>query len=329
VIPRRKILHALCAGALAVPLASFAQPKGKPWRIGFFYGGSRQSALDTGRYPAFLEGMRELGYIEGKDFFIEARFGTDVDLLASLAPELVRSNPDVIVSSGGIAARALKQATQTIPVVIAVTLDPVREGFAASLARPGRNFSGLAGFLEDVFPKHIEMLKLAVPTLSRLAVLTYSRDSYHPQVLRNIEVVARKERIQVLPLSVLTLDDIERAFAASARDRAQAVIILGSSFFVQYFPQIAGFAVHNRLASIYSGREYPAVGGLMSYGPNFLDNYRRAASFVDKILKGAKPGDLPIEQPTRFELVVNRKAAKALGIPLSGELLFRADKVIE
>jgi putative tryptophan/tyrosine transport system substrate-binding protein len=326
---RRRLFLALAVAALLPTGRAGAQQKGKPWRIGFFYGGSRQSALDTGRYPAFLEGMRELGYIEGKDFFVEARFGTDVERLTSLAPELVQSNPDVIVSSGGIAARALKQATQTVPVVIAVTLDPVGEGFVASLSRPGGNFTGLAGFLEDVFPKHIEMLKLAVPTLSRLAVLSYSRDPFHPRMLSSIEGIARKERIQVLPLSVLTLDDIEGALAAGARERAQAMIIQGSAFFVQYFRQIAGFAILNRLASIYSGREYPAAGGLMSYGPNFTDNYRRAASYVDKILKGAKPGDLPIEQPTRFEFVVNRKAAHALGISLSGELLFRADKVIE
>ena len=328
---RRKLLIAFGASVLAAPLASLAQQKDKVWRIGFLYNGSRQSALDTGRYAAFLDGMRKLGYIEGKHFVIEARFAPndEVGRLPALAAELVRSSVDVIVTTGGVAAQALKQATTTIPVVITVTTNPVREGLAASLAHPGGNFTGLSAFLEDVFPKHVEMLKLAVPKLARIAVLANSRHEGHPHLLKGIEAVARHNGIQVQRVGGDTLEDIERGIGAAARQRAQALIILGDSFFVQYFQQIAGFAIRNRLASIYSGREYPEAGGLMSYGPSFPDNYRRAATYVDKILKGAKPGDLPIEQPTKFELVINRKAANALGITLSPELLFRADRVIE
>ena len=328
---RRAFLIALGAGALAVPFASLAQQQSKVRRIGFLYGGSRQSALDTGRYGAFLQGMRELGYSEGKHYVLEERFapGSEVERLPALAAELTRSNLDVIVASGGAAAQALKQATTTIPVVFAVSNNPVLAGFAASLARPGGNFTGLAAFLDEVFPKHVEMLKLAVPKLSRIAALANSRNVVHPHLLKGIEAVARYNGIQVQRVDGDTFEDIERGIGAIARQRAQALIILGDAFFVQYFRQIAALAIRNRVASIYSGREYPEAGGLMSYGPNFADNYRRAASYVDKILKGAKPGDLPIEQPTKFELVVNRKTANALGIILSQELLFRADRVIE
>jgi putative ABC transport system substrate-binding protein len=330
---RREFLIAGGAGlcVLASPLSARAQQPSKVWRIGFLYYGSRQSALDTGRYAAFLDGMHKLGYIEGKNFVVEERFTpeNEVDRLQGLAAELVRSKVDVIVGNGGVAGQALKQATTTVPVVLAIMTNPVREGLAASLAHPGGNITGTAAFLDDVFPKHVEMLKLAVPKLSRIAVLANSRNLAHPELLKAIEPVARHNAIQVRRVDGDTPEGIERAIGAAAHQHAQALIILGDSFFVQYFRKISDLAIRNRLASIYSGREYPQAGGLMSYGPNFADNYRRAATYVDKILKGAKPGDLPIEQPTKFELVVNRKTANALGIVLSQELLFRADEVIE
>jgi putative ABC transport system substrate-binding protein len=328
---RRELLLALGAVPLGAAVPALAQQPGKVWRIGFLYGASRESALETGRYGAFLQGMRELGYIEGKHFVVEARFApySEVERLPALAAELVRANVDVILSTGGASAQALKRATTTIPVVIAVTENPVREGLAASLAHPGGNFTGLAAFLDDVFPKHVQMLELAVPKLSRIAALANSRNPSHSPVLKAVESAARSRGIEVVRVGGDTIEDIEQGIGAIARQRAQALMVLGDAFFVQYFKQIAGFAIRNRLASIYSGREYPEAGGLMSYGPNFPENYRRAATYVDKILKGAKPGDLPIEQPTKFELVVNRKTANALGIKLSEELLFRADKVIE
>jgi putative tryptophan/tyrosine transport system substrate-binding protein len=328
---RRRFLFALGGSAFTGPLRAIAQQQRKVSRIGFLYNGSRQSAMETGRYPAFLQGMRDLGYVEGKNFVVEARFAAEAEIsrMPALALELVRSQVDVIVCTGGTSGQALKQTTSTIPVVITVTNDPVREGFAASLARPGGNFTGLAAFLGDVFPKHIEMLRLVVPKLARIAVLIHSRNPGHPHLLKAVEAVAQHNGIHTSRIDVSTLEDMERGIAAAMRQREQALIILGDAFFVQYFRQIAGFAIDSRIPSIYSGREYPEAGGLMSYGPNFSDNFRRAATYVDKILKGTKAGELPIEQPTKFDLVVNRKTANALGISFSEELLFRVDKVIE
>jgi putative ABC transport system substrate-binding protein len=331
-ITRRRVLIGFSLGVLAKSLPVSAQQPGRVWRIGFLYRGSRQSALDTGRYPAFLDGMRKLGYVEGRHFVVEARFATDDDIerLAALAAELLRANVDIIVASDGLFfSGPLKSGTPTVPVVLAIMMNPVREGHAASLAHPGGNFTGLAAFIDDVFAKHVEMLRLAVPNLFRIAALANPRLEGHGHLLEGIEAVARFNGIQVQRVDGGTLKGTEQAIDTAARQRAQALIILGDTFIVQYFREIASFALRNRLASIYSGREYPQAGGLMSYGPNFADNYRRAATYVDKILKGAKPGDLPIEQPTKFELVVNRKTANALGITLSQELLFRADKVIE
>ena len=327
-ISRRNFV--IAAAALAIPQAGW--PREGPWRIGFLYNSSRESAMETGRYPAFLDGMRALGYQEGRDFVILGRFGGGKEgeqRLPEMAEELVRSKVDVIVTSGGATGRAVKQATQSIPVVITLTNDPVIEGFAASLARPGGNFTGLGGFLTEVFPKHIEMLKLVVPNLSVVACLVHSNNPMHSVLLKRVEAAARPSGIRVMSANVDGPDTFERGIGEVARKQAQALIILGDSFFVQYFKQIAAFSNRNRLASIYSGREYPEAGGLMSYGPNFLDNYRRAANYVDKILKGAKPADLPFENPTAFQLVLNRTAAKAIGISLSRELLFRADTVIE
>jgi putative ABC transport system substrate-binding protein len=328
---RRQIISTLSTAALNWPLTPLAQQPGKVWRIGFLYNGTRESAMSTGRYPAFLDGMRKLGYVEGKNYVLEERFvsNDEAGLLTTLAAELVNAKVDIIMSSGGATNQALKPATSSIPIVFAVTANPVREGLATSLAHPGRNFTGLAAFLDDLFPKHVEMLKLAMPKLGRIAVLANSRNPGHPSLIKGVEAVARHNAIQVVRVEGDSLEGIERAVASAARQRAQAFIILGDSFFVQYFRQIAGYALKNKLASIYSGREYPQEGGLMSYGPNFSDNYRRAATYVDKILKGAKPGDLPIEQPTQFYLTINRKTANALGIAISQEFLLRTDEVIE
>jgi putative ABC transport system substrate-binding protein len=330
-IARRKLVFALGASALIKPFGALAQRRDKVWRIGFFYVGSRQSAVDTGRYGAFLEAMRDLGYVQGKDFVLEERFAPDgaYERLPALAAELVGAKVDVIVAAGGPSSQALKQVTTSVPVVVTVTADPVREGLAATLARPGGNFTGLSAFLDDVFPKHVELLKIAVPGLSRLAALVKPGNQGHPHWIKGIEAVARRNTVQVLPVEVGAVTDLEPAFATIAQRRAQALIILGDSFFVQHFRRIAELSIKHRLASTYSGQEYPDSGGFMSYGPNFADNYRRAASFVDKILKGAKPAELPFEQPTRFYLILNRKTAKAMGLAVPEELLLRADRVIE
>jgi len=313
-----------------MPMLSPAQPQRKVWRVGFLYIGSRQSALDTGRYGAFLKGMRELGYIEGRSFAVEARFADGkTEALPGLAAELIRTKVDVIVGTGTAVISALHKATRTIPVVSAVVADPVGAGFAASLARPGGNITGLTDFQPEMNEKHLELLTVCVPRLSRFAVLVNPTNPSHPELLKRIQVTAQKVGIDVLAKDAGTRDDITRSFDAMARDRAQATLVLGDGFFLQQVRQIGDLALKHRLPSISLNLEYAEAGGLMSYGPNITDNYRRAASYVDKILKGEKPGDLPIEGPTKFELVINRKTANALGITLSPELLLRADRVIE
>jgi putative ABC transport system substrate-binding protein len=261
---------------------------------------------------------------------IETRFADGkTGPLPDLAAELVRLKVDVIVATGTPVYQALQKATKIIPIVITVSADPVGEGFAASLARPGGNITGLSSANLDLTAKHLELLMTAVPRLSRVAVLINPAHRGHPARLKIIQAAALKTGMQVLPVDAPTPDGIERGFASMSRERAQAVIILGDSFFDQQERQITALALKHRLPSIFVVRDYVEAGGLMSYGQNLADNYRRAATYVDKILKGAKPGDLPIEQPTKFELVVNLKTAKALGIRIPNSILVRADKVIE
>jgi len=327
---RRKFIFALGAGALAAPLGSYAQQAVKIWRVGFFHYGSRQSVMDSGRYQLFLDGMRELGYVEGKNLAIETRFADGkTGPLPDLAAELVRLKVDVIVATGTPVYQALQKATRTIPIVITVSADPVGEGFAASLARPGGNITGLSSANLDLTAKHLELLTTAVPRLSRVAVLINPAHRGHPARLKIIQAAALKTGMQVLPVDAPTPDGIGRGFASMSRERAQAVIILGDSFFDQQERQITALALKHRLPSIFVVRDFAEAGGLMSYGQNQADNFRRAATYVDKILKGAKPGDLPIEQPTKFELVINMKTARALGITIPQSILVRADKVIE
>jgi len=328
-ISRRNFVLAAGAAALVAPLASLAQQRGKPARIGFFYYGTRRSAMETGRYDAFLQGMRELGYQEGRDFVVLARFcDGDSKRLPAIATELVGLEPDVIVSASTSTHDALKKATATLPIVATTTFDPVRDGYADSLAHPGRNFTGVASLLSDIIPKHVEYLKMALPKLSCVAVMWDSGNSAHPAMLDGVDAVARGNSIRTVRIRAGTPEDIESGFRTMARERAEAFMILGSTFFVQQFHRIGAQAVKHRLASIYVTREYVEQGGLMSYGPSFRDNYRRSAMYVDKILKGAKPGDLPFEQPMKFELVINRETAKALGLAISRELQLRADEVI-
>jgi putative ABC transport system substrate-binding protein len=327
---RRRVLAGFSMVALSIVLPCFAQQPGKIRRIGFFYFGSRQSAMDSGRYDAFLRGMRELGYVEGKNFVIEARFADGKDeRLPGLAAELVRSKVDVIVATGTAVYAALKQPANTIPVVITATSDPVVEGFAANLARPGGNFTGLSAGNFELYPKQIELLSLAVPKLSHVAVLWNSTHPGHPARLNAMQAVARKAGIRTLHVGARSADEIERGFTLMSRERVKALIVLNDTFFVQQFRQIATLALKHRLPSLYGAVEYPESGGLMGYGQNILDNFRSAATFVDKILKGAKPGELPFEQPMRLQLVINRKTANAIGLVIEPELLLRADRVIE
>jgi ABC-type uncharacterized transport system substrate-binding protein len=325
---RRRFLIALGVGALAVPRGALAQSKVA--RIGFLYHGSRQSALDTGRYSAFMQGMRELGYVEGANVIIEARFADGTfERLPALAAELVRLKVDVIVATGTPTYRALQYATTTIPVVITVTVDPVSDGFAASLARPGGNMTGLSLSAADLGPKLLELLKAAVPKLSRVALLVQPGNPAHPPQLERIMSAAQKVDTQVVLAEASTVPEIEREFAMMTKRRVNAAIILADGFFLQESRAIAAQALKHRLPSITQLREYVEAGGLMSYGPNSVDNFRRAATYVDKILKGAKAGDLPFEQPTRYSLVINHKTAKALGVTIPQALLNQAGEVIE
>ena len=327
---RRHILIAIGAGALAAPMTALSQQKGKVWRIGFLAPRSRPTSAEPDVYSAFPQGMRELGYVEGKNFIIEWRFADgNFERLPGLAAELVLMKVDVIVAAGTVATQVAQRATTTIPIVIAASLDPVGSGFVKSLTRPGGNITGLSLATSDFSPKHLELLMTAVPKLSRVAVLVNPDNSAHPAVLKSVQAAAQKLGVQVLPVNARTPEDIERGFAMMKRERAEAVIVAADAFFVLQWRQIAELALRHRLASMATNRQHAEAGGLMSYGQNVADFYRRAATFVDKILKGAKPGELPIEQPAIFELVINRKTAKALGISLPQELLLRADKVIE
>jgi putative ABC transport system substrate-binding protein len=327
---RRKIVVAIGLAALAGPLAAFAQQKGKVWRIGFVYGGSRQSCLDSGRCGAFAQGMREFGYVEGRDYVLEGAFAdSDYKRIPGMVDGLLRSGVDVIISTGIPFSQVVKRATRTTPVVVTTSFDPVREGLAASLGRPGGNFTGIATLIGDLFAKQVQLLGAAVPDLSDLAVLANPHNAGHPFLLEDVKAAARKLVIRVHRSTAGTPEEIDRAFAEIAKSPAKAVVVLGDPLFVVQFRRIAQLAIRYRLPSSYTDTAYAESGGFMSYGPSFTDNYRKAAKFVDKIFRGAKPGDIPFEQPTKLELVLNMKTAKAIGMKIPRSVLLRADRVIE
>jgi len=326
---------AICVVAFALSvvgmlLAAEAQPSGKVPRIGFLYFGSRQSATETGRYDAFVKGMRELGYVEGKNLVIEERFADSVsERLPNLVTELVGLKVDAIVATGSPVYNALRQATTTMPIVITVSADPVGEGLAASLARPGGNITGLSDAGSDVFLKQIELLKSCVPKLTRITLQWNATNSYHPKMMKRIHAVAQDVGLKVMAEEAHTSDGIRRSFAAMASAHTSAVVLLPDTFFVQQLRQISQLSLRHRFPSIAGIHQYVALGGLIAYGQNITDNFERAAAYVDKILKGAKPGDLPVEQPTKFELAVNLKTAKAIGVTIPQSILIRADEVIQ
>ena len=327
---RRRFVIALGAGVVVVPRRALAQQQSKATRIGFLNLGSRQSLVDTGRYDAFVQGMRELGYAEGTNLVIEARFGDgNAERLPALARELVRLKVDVLVGAGAAVLRALQQATATIPIVAAVALNPVGDGLAASLARPGGNITGMALMAADLGPKHLDLLRAALPRLSRVAVLMQSENHSHPLQLKRLMSAAQKIDIQVLLAEATTALDIEREFAMIRQKRADAVVIFADAFFLQESRLIAAQALAHQLPSISPLREYAEAGGLMSYGASVVENYRRAATYVDKILKGAKPGELPFEQPTRYQLVINRKTSLALRLTIPQTLLIQGAELVQ
>ena len=326
---RRHFIGVIAGTLLAAPLAASAQQRSKVARIGFFYFASRQSALDSGRYAAFMQGMRDLGYVNGTSLVVEERYAdAKVGRVPGLVEELVRLKVDVIVASGGPLYRPLQLATTSIPIVIAVIADPVADGYAKSAARPGGNITGLTVRAADLGPKQLELLVAVLPRMSRVGVLLRSESAGQPSQLVTIMSASQKVGIQVVLAQAGTAQEIEREFAMLARERAGGVITLADTFFLENARHIAVQALKNKMPSISLGRGYPDAGCLMSYGPDVLDNYRRAAGYVDKILKGANPGELPFEQPTRYFLVINLKTAKALDLTIPQSLILRADEVI-
>jgi putative ABC transport system substrate-binding protein len=327
---RRKLLVALGAAVLVAPFAALAQKKGKVWRIGYLYSGSRQFSLDTSRIPAFLQGMKELGYVEGKHFVMESRFADGhSERLSALAAELVQLNADVIVTSGGPASRAAQWTTTTIPIVVTNTSDPVREGFAMSLAKPAGNMTGLSSGAAEVIQKHVELLATVRPQIARIALLLNPANASHSPLLLSVQVATQRSGRQTLPVAASSPEDLERGFASMTRNGADAVIVLADNVFVQQRRQITGLALKNRLPASFANIEYADAGSLIVYASNVNENFRRAASFVDRILKGVKPAELPFELPTRYQLVINRKTANALGLTIPQSLLMSADKIIE
>jgi putative ABC transport system substrate-binding protein len=326
---RRKI-YVLVAAALvliSVHLADAQQPTKVP-RIGFIVGASPSASL--ARTDAFRQGLRELGHVERKNIVIEWRYAEGKpDRLPALAAELVRLKVDIIVSSGATPTRAAKEATNTIPIVMAQDNDPIGNGFVASLARPGGNISGLSTLAPEISGKRLELLKEIIPKLSRVAVLGTSTNPGNAQALRETELAAQAFGVKLQYLDVLDPKDIETVFRAASKGRADAVLVLGSPVLNSKRTQIADLAIKSRLPATYYAPEWVEDGGLMSYGVSFTDSYRRAATYVDKILKGAKPADLPVEQPTKFELIINLKAAKQIGLTIPPNVLVRADRVIK
>jgi putative ABC transport system substrate-binding protein len=314
--------------AVFLPAGSVAQQPQKVLRIGFI--SSHSPSAIAARIEAFRDGLRSLGYVDGKNIVLEYRSAEGkLDRLPDLAAELVHLKVDVMVTSGPPATRSVKEKTSSIPIVMAFDTDPVGNGFVASLARPGGNVAGLSALSPEISGKRLELLKEIVPRLSRLAVLGQSTEPANAQSLKEMELAARPLGVKLQYVDVPLPSDIEVAFQAAKTGRADAIFVLGGHSFNSQLKQVAEFANKNRLPAAYQGREYVEAGGLMSYGTNIPDLFRRAGVYVDKIFKGAKPADLPVEQPTKFEFVVNLKTARQIGLKIPPNVLARADRVIK
>jgi putative ABC transport system substrate-binding protein len=324
---RRTILLVLLVlGLLAVPLAAEAQPAGRVPRIGILPGGPLAPRVH--QWDAFRQTLRELGYTEGQNIIFEFRPpAREGDPFENLAADLVRLNVDVIVATAERAIRAARQATSTIPIVMCPSRDPVREGFVTSLARPGGNITGLSILTVELTGKRLEILREIVPKASRVAVLWTPGGAESP--FRAAELAARAMGVELVSLEAAREEDLEKAFEAAAKRRAGALLVLGSPAFFGLRARITDLAQKHRLPGMYWLPSFAHAGGLVVYGPSDTEYYRRAAIYVDRILKGAKPADLPVEQPTKFELIINLKTARALGLTIPLALLLRADQVIE
>jgi putative tryptophan/tyrosine transport system substrate-binding protein len=326
-IRNSKFAFAACALLFMLTARAEAQRTGKPI-VGFFSANS-QAAMSV-RTGAFRQGLRELGYIEGKNIVVEWRFAEGkVERMGGLAAELLRSKVDVIVTEGTTATRFAKEATSAVPIVMAQDPDPVGTGFVASLARPGGNITGLSNLRPELSGKRLDLLKEIVPRLAGVAVMGTSTTPGTAQSLKETELAAGGLRVQVQYQDILRVEDLEPAFRAATQWRADAFLVLGSPLLLSHRSQVAEFAAKTRLPAIFYTTEFVEDGGLMSYGVAVADLFRRSAYYVDKILKGSKPADLPVEQPTKFELVVNLKTAKQIGLTIPPNVLARADRVIK
>src|SRR5438128_10000645 len=320
----------LTLSLLAAPLAADAQQAGKVPRIGFL--GVTSPSDRPSHLDAFRQRLRELGWVEGQNIVIDYRYAEGrVDRLPDLAAELVRLKVDLIVASAGTqAATAAKNATETIPIVMIYVRDPVGTGLIASLARPGGNVTGVSGYTGlEIVAKQLELLKEIVPKIRRVAILSNPANAYHQLAITEVNVAARSLGVQLQLLEARGPNEFDGAFAAMATERVGALVVLSDAIFNSHRTRLADLAARSRLPAAYGVRESVEAGGLMSYGPSFLDLYRRSAAYLDKILKGAKLADLPVEQPTKFELVINLKTAKSLGLTIPPSLLQRADQVSE
>ena len=333
-ITRRRLVLAIGAGVLAAPFAAIAQQQQRIYRIGMVTSNDRLTSAHL--TEAFTQGLRELGYIEGKNILIDRRFSEgNLDHLPALAANLVQQKVEVIFAPDGESARAAKQATGTIPIVFASVSDPIGSGFIASLARPGGNITGISNFAQELSAKRLELLKEAFPKIKRAAVFVSSEPIAAVQ-FAEVQRAAKALGMEVLAVKVQLRYDIEQGFAqlrtwhAELRKwRADSMYFLETTNNYYNRKLLAEFVAKMRLPAIFGSKDYAEAGGLMSYGVSYESNYRRAATYIDKILKGAKPSDIPVEQPTKFELVINRKTAKALRLTIPQQFRLRADKVIE
>ena len=331
-ISRRAFLGGLAGGLLAAPLTAEGQQPGRVARIGYL--AANLAVADPRTREAFLQGLRDLGYVEGRNLLIEYRDAAGkTERFPALAAELVALKVNVIVAAGGtLAALAPKQATTTLPIVFAAVGNPVAEGLVTSLARPSGNVTGLSLVQQEIVGKSLELLKQAVPEVSRVALLLKPDsmpDRAKKDRLNAADVAARALSVRLQVVEARGPEDFDRAFSDMTRARAGALTVLATPVFDSERRRLVDLAAKNRLPTVYSYRSYVEAGGLMSYGPDLADSFRRAATYVDKILKGAKPADLPVEQPTKFEFVINLKAAKALSLTIPPPLLLRADELIQ
>jgi putative ABC transport system substrate-binding protein len=325
---RRAFIAAVGGSILAAPIAAEAQPTGRVYRLGYLSASS--GTLNSPYAEAFRQGLRELGWVEGQNIVIEFRSAEEFNRLPALAAELVRLKVDAIVATPTPAALAAKSVTATIPIVGISLADPVGLGLIPNLARPGGNVTGVSYSVgADIFGKDLELLREAVPKVRRMAVLSNPDSPSQSVILDNIKTAARSLELQLLLVGARGPGDFAGAFTTMARERVGALFVVTDPTYIAHRARLVGLATRNRLPSMFTQGADVEAGGLMSYGPIFTAMYRRAAYYVDKILKGENPADLPVEQPTKFELVINLKTAKALGLTIPQTLLLRADRVIE